>query len=31
MAELNYKVEVEGQDEATVARDFLVSKGLLKG
>lgn len=29
MAELNYKVEVEGQDEATVARDFLVSKGIL--
>lgn len=31
MAELNYKVEVEGQDEATVARDFLVAKGVLEG
>lgn len=31
MAELNYKVEVEGQDEAKVARDFLVSKGVLEG
>lgn len=30
MAELNYKVEVEGQDEAQVARDFLVKKGVLK-
>lgn len=30
MAELNYKVEVEGQDEAQVARDFLTKKGILK-
>lgn len=31
MAGLNYKVEVEGLDEKDVARDFLVSKGLLDG
>ena len=30
MAALNYKVEVEEQDEAAVAHDFLVEKGLLK-
>ena len=29
MANLNYLVEVEEQDEATVAHDFLVEKGLL--
>ena len=31
MAELNYKVEVEGLDEKDVARDFLTQKGLLNG
>ncbi len=31
MAELNYKVEVEGLDEKDVARDFLAGKGLLNG
>jgi len=31
MATLNYKVEVEGQDEAEVARAYLVEKGLLEG
>ena len=31
MAELNYKVEVEGLDEKDVARDFLTGKGLLNG
>lgn len=31
MAELNYKVEVEGLDEKDVARDFLIGKGLLNG
>lgn len=31
MATLNYKVEVEGQDEADVARAYLVEKGLLEG
>lgn len=30
MAALNYAVEVEGKEEKEVARDFLVSKGLLK-
>ncbi len=29
MAEMNYKVEVEGQDERSVAKDFLSSKGLI--
>lgn len=29
MARLNYLVEVEGQDEADVAHDFLVEKGIL--
>lgn len=29
MAELNYKVEIEKQDEKTVAKDFLMTKGLL--
>ena len=29
MAQLNYRVEVEGQDEADVAHDFLVEKGIL--
>lgn len=29
MASLNYKVEVDGEDEASVARDFLVEKGIL--
>ena len=31
MAHLNYLVEVEGQDEQEVAREFLVEKGVLKG
>lgn len=31
MAELNYKVEVEGLDEKDVARNFLAGKGLLNG
>lgn len=31
MAGLNAKVEVEGLDETTVARDYLVEKGILKG
>lgn len=31
MAGLNYKVEVEGQDEKDVAKEFLVEKGLLEG
>ena len=31
MAQLNYKVEVEGADEKQTARDFLVEKGLLEG
>ena len=30
MAGLNYQVEVEGKDEALVARDYLVSKGIIK-
>lgn len=30
MAMLNHKVEVEGIDEKTVAKDYLISKGLLK-
>ena len=30
MAGLNYQVEVEGKDEAVVARDYLVSKGIIK-
>ena len=30
MAELNYQVEEEGKDEAKVAREFLVSEGLLE-
>lgn len=30
MASLNYQVEVEGQNEQDVARDFLVEKGLLE-
>lgn len=29
MSELNYKVEVDNMDEATVARDYLISKGLV--
>ena len=31
MAALNAKVEVDGQDESTVARTFLEEKGILKG
>jgi len=31
MATLNYRVEVEGLDEAEVARAYLVEKGLLEG
>ena len=31
MAQLNYKVEVEGLDEKDAARDFLTRKGLLNG
>lgn len=30
MSELNYQVEVEGKDEASVAKEFLISKGLVK-
>ena len=30
MAKLNYEVEGNGVDEKTVAKDFLISKGLLK-
>lgn len=30
MAKLNYQVEVEGKDEAAVAHDFLVEKGLIE-
>lgn len=30
MAELNYQVEEEGKDEADVARDYLVSAGILE-
>ena len=30
MAGLNYQVEVEGKDEADVAHDFLVEKGLIE-
>lgn len=30
MAQLNYQVEVEGKDEAEVARSYLTEKGLLK-
>lgn len=30
MAGLNYQVEVEGKDEAEVAKDFLVTKGLIE-
>lgn len=30
MAKLNYRVEVEGEDEADVARDYLVTKGILQ-
>lgn len=30
MAELNYQVEVEGKDEAQVARDFLLAKELIE-
>lgn len=30
MSQLNYQVEVEGKDEASVAREFLISKGLVK-
>lgn len=30
MAELNYQVEAEGKDEADVARDYLVSAGILE-
>lgn len=29
MAGLNYQVEVEGKDEADVAKDFLISKGII--
>lgn len=31
MAKLNARVEVDGLDEVTVARDFLTGKGILKG
>ena len=31
MAELNYQVEEEGKDEADVARDYLVSEGIIEG
>lgn len=31
MIELNGRVEIEGQDAATVARDFLVERGLIAG
>ena len=30
MAELNYQVEIDGKDEAVVAKDFLIKKGLIK-
>ncbi|MBR5381100.1 MAG: glycine/betaine ABC transporter substrate-binding protein [Oscillospiraceae bacterium] len=30
MSALNYKVEVEGLDEKDVARDYLISKGIIK-
>jgi len=30
MSSLNYKVEVEGLDEKDVARDYLISKGIIK-
>ncbi len=30
MAELNYQVEVDGKDEADVAREFLIEKGLIE-
>ena len=30
MATMNYAVEVDGKDEAEVAKAFLVSKGLMK-
>lgn len=30
MSELNHKVEFENEDETTVAKDYLISKGLLK-
>jgi glycine betaine/choline ABC-type transport system substrate-binding protein len=30
MLQLNYRVEVKGEDPEDVARDFLVSKGLIK-
>ena len=30
MAELNYQVEVDGKDEADVAEEFLISKGILE-
>lgn len=30
MATLNYRVEVEGQDESAVARDYLIEKGILQ-
>lgn len=30
MAELNYQVEVDGKDEAVVAKDFLIKKGLIE-
>ena len=29
MAGLNYQVEVEGKDEADVAKEFLISKGII--
>ena len=31
MASLNAKVEVDGRDEATVAKEYLVEKGILEG
>lgn len=30
MAELNYQVEVEGKEDVDVAREFLISKGLIE-
>lgn len=30
MAELNYQVEIDGKDEAVVAKDFLIKKGLIE-
>lgn len=30
MAELNYQLEFEGKDEADIARDFLVKKGIIE-